>query len=265
MPPRFAYWTILAGGLPTAFRAAEREDLLPTFNRLRERHPDTELKYFARGRLWASREEAETSRERDKTPIGGRRGKDWRPGGEHRDPRQQFRDEQRAKNQAKRQARWEHKQQRAPAKPLNDAPRPKTPYARPSRTGWKGTPGTPPPSGPRGAAGPHRPSGPGGPARPAGPAAFTRPADPRGVARPTGPKAAGSGGHKGPRGPFGAKGPGSQKGRRVPSGPRGTAGSVDSRPPFSPKGPTSKGQRASTGPKGPRGPRGRNAPRRGGR
>ena len=27
MPPRYAYWTIIAGGLPTAFRAAEREEL----------------------------------------------------------------------------------------------------------------------------------------------------------------------------------------------------------------------------------------------
>ena len=49
MPPRYAYWTIMAGGLPTAFRAAEREELLPTFNRLKEKHPDAEMKYFARG------------------------------------------------------------------------------------------------------------------------------------------------------------------------------------------------------------------------
>ena len=34
MPPRFAYWTILVGGLPTAFRAAEREEIEPTFKRL---------------------------------------------------------------------------------------------------------------------------------------------------------------------------------------------------------------------------------------
>jgi hypothetical protein len=25
MPPRFVYWTIIAGGLPTAFRASERQ------------------------------------------------------------------------------------------------------------------------------------------------------------------------------------------------------------------------------------------------
>jgi len=63
MPPRFAYWTILAGGLPTAFRAALREELLPTFRRIQEKHPDAEMKYFARGRLWASPEEARQAAE----------------------------------------------------------------------------------------------------------------------------------------------------------------------------------------------------------
>ena len=67
MPPRFAYWTILAGGLPTAFRAAERDDLMPTFQRLREKHPDAEMKWFARGKLWNSPEEA---RRRNDGPMG---------------------------------------------------------------------------------------------------------------------------------------------------------------------------------------------------
>ncbi len=49
MPPRYSYWTIIAGGLPTAFRAAEREELMPTFTRLREKHPDAEMRWFARG------------------------------------------------------------------------------------------------------------------------------------------------------------------------------------------------------------------------
>ena len=72
MPPRYAYWTILAGGLPTAFRAAEREELLPTFKRIQEKHPDAEMKYFARGKLWESREAAQAPR----TPAatGDRRG-----------------------------------------------------------------------------------------------------------------------------------------------------------------------------------------------
>lgn len=111
MPPRYVYWTILAGGLPTAFRAAEREELLPTFQRLRERHPDAELKYFAQGQLWASPDEARAARESDTRPREAR-GRDWRPGGEHRDPRQKFKDEKTAKNQARRQERWDHKQQR---------------------------------------------------------------------------------------------------------------------------------------------------------
>ena len=86
MPPRYSYWTILAGGLPTAFRAAERADLLPTFNRIREKHPDAEMKWFARGRLWASPEEAQADLQRARI----RRDRDWRPGGDHRDPRQTF-------------------------------------------------------------------------------------------------------------------------------------------------------------------------------
>src|SRR6478609_2308986 len=108
MPPRYSYWTILAGGLPTAFRAAEREELLPTFQRLRERHPDAELKYFAQGKLWESPEAAREARESDSRPAQSR-GRDWRPGGEHRDPRQKFKDEKKEKNQQRRQERFEHR------------------------------------------------------------------------------------------------------------------------------------------------------------
>ena len=119
MPPRFAYWTIIAGGLPTAFRAAEREELLPTFTRLKEKQPDAEMKWFARGKLWASPEEARHDTDRRRriraaviggireaapTPLGPippreSRGKEWRPGGEHRDPRQEFADAKKARNQ----------------------------------------------------------------------------------------------------------------------------------------------------------------------
>jgi hypothetical protein len=91
MPPRYAYWTILAGGLPTAFRAAERADLLPTFNRIKEKHPDAEMKWFARGRLWESPEASLEDLKRART----RRDRNWRPGGEHRDPRQAFKEKRR--------------------------------------------------------------------------------------------------------------------------------------------------------------------------
>jgi hypothetical protein len=115
MPPRFSYWTIIAGGLPTAFRAAEREELLPTFTRLKEKQPDAEMKWFARGKLWNSPEEARGDRDRSfgrddrggqrrsGPPHGGdatpRRGRDWRPGGDHRDPRQPFKDAKKDRNQ----------------------------------------------------------------------------------------------------------------------------------------------------------------------
>ena len=66
MPPRFAYWTILVGGLPTAFRAAEREEIEPTFRRLQQKHPDAEMRWFARGKLWASPAEASEALSRQK-------------------------------------------------------------------------------------------------------------------------------------------------------------------------------------------------------
>lgn len=153
MPPRYVYWTIIAGGLPTAFRAVKQEDLLPTFARIKGKHPDAEMKWFARGKLWNSEEESRAPRgpgnwreSRDprtahgpavrpgsvegrpgvpprgpqdrpvapaRTPAGDapeRRGRAWRPGGEHRDPRQPFKDAKKAKNQDRRQQRWDRKQ-----------------------------------------------------------------------------------------------------------------------------------------------------------
>jgi len=109
MPPRYAYWTILAGGLPTAFRTAERDELLPTFNRIRAKHPDAEMKYFARGKLWASPEEAERAAEAARARTARGRGRDWRPGGEHRDPRQPFKDAKKARNLTQRRQRFERK------------------------------------------------------------------------------------------------------------------------------------------------------------
>ena len=167
MPPRHVYWTIIYGNQATSFRAATPEELLPTLKQLQSRHPDAVLKYFARGRLWNSAEEARAPYDdrrrddrwnrgprpdqprqdrprqdrphderwnkgprqgrpredtrpgdrprkepwrrdappadqrdrRDQKPAGGqrpnkpegeRRGKEWRPGGEHRDPRDRW-------------------------------------------------------------------------------------------------------------------------------------------------------------------------------
>jgi hypothetical protein len=90
MPPRFAFWTILLGGQPTAFRARTQEELLPTLRQLRTSTPDAVMKWFARGRLWESPEEAHrAARERPQVPRESR-GPAWRPGGRHEDPRARF-------------------------------------------------------------------------------------------------------------------------------------------------------------------------------
>src|SRR5262245_8754973 len=91
MPPRYAYWTILIDGQATAFRARERDELLPTFNQLARKNKDIVMRYFARGRLWDSPEQAQwASQNRKPLQPAERRGRDWRPGGQHQDPRARF-------------------------------------------------------------------------------------------------------------------------------------------------------------------------------
>src|SRR5262245_11899796 len=85
MPPRYAYWTILIDNKPTAFRAREKDELLPTFHQLRRTNTDVVFKWFARGRLWETPEEARAAQRRPK--AAEHRGREWRPGGRHRDPR----------------------------------------------------------------------------------------------------------------------------------------------------------------------------------
>ena len=89
MPPRYAYWTILIDNTPTAFRAREREELLPTLNQLKRKNDDVVMKWFARGRLWDS-PEAEQTAQRAPKARPEKRPVDWRPGGLHRDPRDRF-------------------------------------------------------------------------------------------------------------------------------------------------------------------------------
>ena len=89
MPPRYAYWTILIDDKPTAFRAREKADLLPTFHQLQRTNPNIVFKWFARGRLWASPEDARDAQRRPKPHLEPR-GREWRPGGEHKDPRARF-------------------------------------------------------------------------------------------------------------------------------------------------------------------------------
>jgi hypothetical protein len=125
VPPRFAYWTIIAGGLPTAFRASEREDLQPTLRRIQEKHPDAVMRWFARGKLWESPEASrrDDTRAGNRAPRTGSRGRNWRPGGDHQDPRQPFKDAKRAKNQVLRQERFKRKtRNEGPGRGHEDAP-----------------------------------------------------------------------------------------------------------------------------------------------
>ena len=90
MPPRFAYWTILIDGQPTAFRARDRHELLPTLNQLKRTNKDVLLRWFARGRLWESQQQDWDARRQRKPAVESRRGPEWRPGGKHQDPRARF-------------------------------------------------------------------------------------------------------------------------------------------------------------------------------
>ena len=166
MPPRYAYWTILVDGQATAFRAAEVDELLPTLKRLQVKQPTAEMKWFERGRLWPSRDEARDLLRRGYTVAADGtvvppddthgRGKSWRPGGEHRDPREKY--------QLAKKAKWQKFKQMVRSRPghgpkAEDAPPPgddgaPTPPA-PAATDWRGRPADPnaPPRPPR----PHGP------------------------------------------------------------------------------------------------------------
>jgi hypothetical protein len=111
MPTPHACWVILIGAVPTSFRAKTREELLPTYRQLQRTQPGVALRWFERGRIWESPAAArgaallaaaETREKRRSRPPSGepKRGKDWRPGGDHKDPKARFeltRDQKRAK------------------------------------------------------------------------------------------------------------------------------------------------------------------------
>jgi hypothetical protein len=133
MPPRYSYWTIIADGLPTAFRAAEKEELLPTFSQIRQKHPDAQMKWFARGKLWDSpdsaRRDAKELREKRLKAVGSRQRREWRPGGEHRDPRQRFKDAKKARNLELRRKKFDRRQRFAAIRDrrFGDSPPPPPP------------------------------------------------------------------------------------------------------------------------------------------
>ena len=126
MPPRYAYWTILIDQKPTAFRAREKEELVPTLTQLRRTSPDAVMKWFARGKLWDTPEQAQWA-QRNLEGAREKRSRDWRPGGEHKDPRARF------KKGAKREARsTPGPRPTGGDRPLPTTPRPTGDAARPS-------------------------------------------------------------------------------------------------------------------------------------
>lgn len=96
---RLSCWVIVTGADPTAFRAQDPEELLPTLKQLQRTQPDAVLKWFARGRLWESPDQAMEAL-RAQRQVRSNRSRDWRPGGNHVDPRAKYemtRDEKRAR------------------------------------------------------------------------------------------------------------------------------------------------------------------------
>ena len=121
MPPRYAYWTILIDNTPTAFRAKEQSELLPTVHQLRRTNKDVVMKWFANGRVWDSPEAAREARHA--RTEGERRGKDWRPGGQHKDPRARFSKPKKDRPSVDRPERPTSDRQARPARPPSDRER----------------------------------------------------------------------------------------------------------------------------------------------
>jgi hypothetical protein len=165
MPPRYAYWTIIVDNQPTAFRAGLQEDLMPTYKRLKEKHPSATMMWFQNGKLWPTRVDAQEAmrargemgrrgderqegfRDRDRAPAA--------PGGERRDPRERPEwTPKRAATPSRRPAagsgklEWKPKGEFTPPPPRSERPewKPKStgPQARrPARPEWKSKPGGP--------------------------------------------------------------------------------------------------------------------------
>ena len=134
MAKRFCCWVIVDGAQPTAFRSRHAEDLLPTLKQLQRTQPDVTMKWFDRGRFWDSPEAADEAYLSRRRSSSGR-GRDWRPGGKHVDPRAKYevsRDEKRAK--FKRRLISDRVRQSSPeATPGDKDKRERRPFKRPER------------------------------------------------------------------------------------------------------------------------------------
>src|SRR6478735_8326991 len=142
MPPRFVYWTIIFGGQPTSFRSATRDELMPTFKQIQAKHPDAQLRYFARGKLWFSEEEAQAALVRERferrdrpRPSGPRpRPGDRKPPGEGRPP-QSDGSKPRDEGRPPQGGGWKPRGEGRP--PQNDGEKPRGEGRPPQSGGWK--------------------------------------------------------------------------------------------------------------------------------
>ena len=107
MPPAKSYWIIVAGNTPTAFRAREEADLIPTLRQLQRTQSNVTLAWFERNRLWTSPAAAEENLMRKRREHVGRT-KGWRPGGAHSDPK-----ERRELSRDQRRELWKKRQRRS--------------------------------------------------------------------------------------------------------------------------------------------------------
>lgn len=126
MARHHAFWVILAGAVPTAFRSPRREDLLPTLHQLQRTQQDVSLRWFDRGQLWESPEAARFALIERRRQTSGRNS-DWRPGGAHKDPRARYqltRDQKRARFKHRQRRDFDAKPEPTPGAPESQGNRP---------------------------------------------------------------------------------------------------------------------------------------------
>ena len=136
MPPRYAYWTIIVDNQPTAFRAGALDDIMPTFNRLKEKQPTAKLMWFQSGKLWPSRIDA-----REAMQVRGERGRysDPRQDGGDKTPSREPFDSARPKSGVAqdRRPKWKPRSSHQPSSPQRSGKPEWQPKASGAKLEWK--------------------------------------------------------------------------------------------------------------------------------
>jgi hypothetical protein len=138
MPPRYAYWTILVDDAPTAFRSGSKEELLPTFNRLKEKHASAVMMWWQNGKLWPSRIDAQEAM-RARGEIGRRNDtrQSWKPRSDERPKSFGDRKPQAASRKPFDRPEWTPKPQAPSPKSPEWTPKPQAAGRKPQAAGRK--------------------------------------------------------------------------------------------------------------------------------